>query len=90
MSISIIISGGTTNSAVFSQMFHGVIVNESDKALQVKGDDGRTVWLPKSGLTAKREGEYYTLKGWFRQRMDSYVWRVLQDNASIGGQSVAP
>jgi hypothetical protein len=83
--ISIALGGAVAHSAVFSRMAHVMVVNATAKAVQVKGDNGQTCWLPKSALVVK--GEYFKLAGWFK--MDSYQWRFFERNQSIGGVSNA-
>lgn len=83
--ISISLGGAVAHSAVFSRMAHVTVVTATEKAVQVKGDNGQTCWLPKKALVAK--SEYFKLAPWFKP--SSWQSYFFEQNQSIGGQSLA-
>jgi len=60
------------------------IIEERPKAYRVRNtDNGTTCWLPKSGLQPRQPdgddsyADEFTLKGWFRDKLDCWQERAL-------------
>lgn len=71
---------------VFASPFDGAtltIIQETDKALQVRNDHcGRECWIPKSGLKLRNPGvetyeNEYVLADWFRAKLNLQQEKVL-------------
>lgn len=81
--ISILIGGAVAYNAVATRMIHGTVQSTTDKAVQLKLDNGQFLWLPKSALS--ESGSSYKLAPWFLKRMSDQEWRKIERNQSIGG-----
>jgi hypothetical protein len=80
--ISIAIGGSVGLSCVVSEMVHGQLITQTEKAIQVQcGKD--SIWIPKKALEQK--SDWYKLKKWFKP--DQYQIRFFDKYSSIGGQS---
>lgn len=79
--VSIVMGGAVTYNAAVSSMVHAVVIGQTDKAVNLKLDNGATIWLPKAALTAA--GESFKLAKWFKP--NGYQNRVLLDNRSFSG-----
>lgn len=85
--ISILISGSKSNSAVISQMFHGIIIAETEKAYQLQSSENSkaTLWMPKKALVKKHD--YFTIAKWFKPSV--YQNNILCKYSRISGVSCA-
>ena len=91
-SISILISGAACHSAVVTRFLHGMVEQETEKAVCVRaesiyatGGKGPCVWIPKKALIPS--GSTFKLAKWFKG--DEYFWNVVEEYENIGGVSCA-
>lgn len=54
------------------------IVKESDKAVQLKNSNNKTVWLPKSTIKWDEKFQSFFLADWFRKKMELWQLSILQ------------
>jgi phosphoenolpyruvate-protein kinase (PTS system EI component) len=85
--IAVKIGGAASHSAVVSKLAHLVVVGETEKAVNLKGDNGDTIWLPKKALVATTNQGIVKLAGWFKP--NAFQDRFLITNCTISGLSNA-
>lgn len=94
--ISIYLGGATCPTAVGVEFAHVENIAETEKAVQVRADDGATCWLPKKALLADKSTldhlpahlrehyeahPSYKLARWFKP--DGYTCRFLERAATV-------
>ena len=73
--VRILLGSARSVNAQAIRMAHGYVINESEKAVQLKFDGG-TIWLPKKALQPWKVKDVYKLAPWFSP--DGYQCRVLE------------
>ena len=54
------------------------IVNETEKAYQLKNQDGQLTWLPKKVLSYDDNYRVYKMADWFRKKLSFTQLSILQ------------
>ena len=83
--ISIFLGGCVSETAVFSNMLHCQIEQETEKAIQLKAGK-HTCWIPKKALTkTKNDSSYYKLAKWFK--VEGFTAWFMDHYSNISGIS---
>lgn len=80
--ISIVLGGTAAHLSVFVRMMHVDVVATTEKAICVKGDNGKTLWLPKKALVIGKHGNIQLAK-WFV--WNNYTQWFIENNSVVSG-----
>jgi hypothetical protein len=87
--LSLAVGGALAPTAVFVEMVHLKITDESDKAVQVADKLGRKLWLPKKALVRGtfqgKPSDWFKLAKWFKP--NDYALKFLERASEVSGQS---
>lgn len=85
--ISIKIGGARGYSFVAVRMFHANIIEMTEKAVKLQGDNGKSLWIPKKALIEIKGTESHQLAKWFKP--SEIQWRIIDENTYVSAISNA-
>ena len=67
----------TTHKAMAMPSYFN-IVKDSEKAIQLKNSNNKTVWMPKSAIKWDEKFRCFFVADWFRKKMEIWQLSILQ------------